>query len=132
MENIDFIYENQERGITILVRTYNNNGKFRSAIKICSIAYNFDWLFNKEPYKNQIESIIFTLNNLYHDICEKDIVYYKELLQTLSDALNEAKKLRFQQLDLFDNGCSRKTYRISTNVPQSSRRKDKSQLSIYD
>lgn len=132
MNDIDFIYEDSERGITILVRTIKNNTEYRASVKVCSIVYNYDWIRHNELYNNQIEAIIHTLNKLYHDIGEKDITYYKDLIYTIADALDEAKKLRFQQLNLFENGCSRKTYRISKQVPKPSRRENKHRISIYD
>lgn len=132
MNDIDFIYEDSERGITILVRTIEHNTEYRTAIKVGSIIYSCDWIRSQETYSNRIEAIIHTLNKLYHDIGEKDITYYKDLIYTIADALDEAKKLRFQQLNLFDDGSSRKTYRISKQVPKPSRREDKHRVSIYD
>lgn len=131
-KDIDFIYEDSERGITILVRTIDHNTEYKTAIRVGSIIYSCDWMRNKETYSNRVEAIVHTINKLYQEFCEKDIVYYQDLIHTLADALKEAKKLRFEQLSLFHNGSSRKTYRISKQVHKPSRRKDKSQLSIYD
>ena len=135
-KDIDFIYEDSERGITILVRTIEHNTEYRTAIRVGSIIYSRDWIRNQETYSNRIEAIIHTLNKLYHDIGEKDITYYKDLIYTIADALDEAKKLRFEQLNLFDDESTRestrKTYRISKQVPKPSRREDKHRVSIYD
>lgn len=132
MNDIDFIYEDSERGITILVRTIEHNTEYRTAIRVGSIIYSCDWIRNKEIYGNKVEAIVHTINKLYQQFCEKDVVYYKELINTLSDALKEAKKLRFEQLNLFDDGSTRKTYRISKQVYRPSRREDKHRVSIYD
>lgn len=132
MNDIDFIYEDSERGITILVRTIENQAEYRTAIKVGSIIYSCDWIRNQDTYSNRVEAIIHTINKLYQEFCEKDIIYYQELINTLADALKEAKKLRFQQLNLFDNGSTRKTYRISKQVHKPSRREDKHRVSIYD
>lgn len=133
MNDIDFIYEDSERGITILVRTIEHTTEYRTAIKIGSIYYSCDWMRNEESYSNRVEAIVHTINKLYQEFCEKDIVYYQELINTLADALKEAKKLRFQQLNLFDNnGSTRKTYRVSKPIPKQSRREDKHRVSIYD
>ncbi len=132
MNDIDFIYEDSERGITILVRTIEHNTDYRTAIKVGSIIYSCDWMRNQETYSNRVEAIVHTINKLYQEFCEKDIVCYQELINTLADALKEAKKLRFQQLNLFENGSSRKTYRVSKSIPKPSRRKNKSDISIYD
>lgn len=131
--DIDFIYEDSERGITILVRTIEHTTEYRTAIKVGSIYYSCDWMRNEETYSNRVEAIIHTLNKLYQQFCEKDVIYYNELINTLSDALKEAKKLRFEQLNLFDDGSTRKTYRISKQVyKKPTRREDKSRLSVYD
>lgn len=133
MNDIDFIYEDSERGITILVRTtIEHITEYRTAIKVGSIIYSCDWMINKETYSNRVEAIVNTINKLYQQFCEKDIVYYQDLINTLADALKEAKKLRFEQLNLFDNESTRKTYRISKQVPKPSRREDKHRVSIYD
>lgn len=132
MNDIDFIYEDSERGITILVRTIDQNTEYKTAIKVGSIYYSCDWMRNEETYSNRVEAIVHTINKLYQQFCEKDVVYYKELINTLSDALKEAKKLRFEQLNLFDDGSTRKTYRISKQVYRPSRREDKHRVSIYD
>lgn len=131
-KDIDFIYEDSERGITILVRTIEHNTEYRTAIKVGSIIYSYDWIRNQETYNNRVEAIVHTINKLYQEVCEKDIVYYQELINTLADALKEAKKLRFEQLNLFENGSSRKTYRVSKPIPKPSRREDKHRVSIYD
>lgn len=130
--DIDFIYEDSERGITILVRTIEHATEYRTAIKVGSIIYSCDWIRNQETYNNRVEAIVHTINKLYQEFCEKDIVYYQELINTLADALKEAKKLRFEQLNLFDDGSTRKTYRISKQVHKPSRREDKHRVSIYD
>lgn len=132
MNDIDFIYEDSERGITILVRTIEHTTEYRTAIKVGSIYYSCDWMRNEESYSNRVEAIVHTINKLYQEFCEKDIVYYQELINTLADALKEAKKLRFEQLNLFDNESTRKTYRISKSIPKPSRREDKHRVSIYD
>lgn len=132
MNDIDFIYEDSERGITILVRTIDHNTEYRTAIKVGSIYYSCDWMRNEETYSNRVKAIIHTLNKLYQQFCEKDIVYYQELINTLADALEEAKKIRFQQLNLFEDGSTRKTYRVSKPIPKPSRREDKYRVSIYD
>lgn len=131
-KDIDFIYEDSERGITILVRTIEHNTEYRTAIRVGSIIYSCDWIRNQETYNNRVEAIVHTINKLYQEFCEKDIVYYQELINTLADALKEAKKLRFEQLNLFEDGSTRKTYRISKPIPKPSRREDKHRVSIYD
>lgn len=131
-KDIDFIYEDSERGITILVRTIEHSTEYRTAIRVGSIIYSCDWMRNQETYNNRVEAIVHTINKLYHEFCEKDVVYYQELINTLADALKEAKKLRFEQLNLFDDGSTRKTYRISKQIPKPSRREDKHRVSIYD
>ena len=131
-KDIDFIYEDSERGISILVRTIENQAEYRTAIKVGSIIYSCDWIRNKEAYSNQVEAIVNTINMLYQRFCEKDIVYYQDLINTLADALKEAKKLRFEQLNLFEDGSTRKTYRIQKEVYRSTRREDKHRISIYD
>ena len=132
MNDIDFIYEDSERGISILVRTIDQNTEYRTAIKVGSIYYSCDWMRNKETYGNRVEAIVHTINKLYQQFCEKDIVYYQDLINTLADALKEAKKLRFEQLNLFEDGSTRKTYRISKQVYKPTRREDKHRVSIYD
>lgn len=132
MNDIDFIYEDSERGITILVRTIEHTTEYRTAIKVGSIIYSCDWIRNQDTYSNRVEAIVHTINKLYQEFCEKDIVYYQELINTLADALKEAKKLRFEQLNLFEDGSTRKTYRISKPIPKPSRREDKSRVSIFD
>lgn len=131
-KDIDFIYEDSERGITILVRTIEHSTEYRTAIKVGSIIYSCDWIRNQDTYSNRVEAIVHTINKLYQEFCEKDIVYYQELINTLADALKEAKNLRFEQLNLFDDGSTRKTYRISKQVHKPSRREDKHRVSIYD
>lgn len=131
-KDIDFIYEDSERGITILVRTIEHNTEYRTAIRVGSIIYSCDWMRNQDTYNNRVEAIVHTINKLYQEFCEKDIVYYQELINTLADALKEAKKLRFEQLNLFEDGSTRKTYRISKTIPKQTRRKNKSDVSIYD
>lgn len=131
-KDIDFIYEDSERGITILVRTIENQAEYRTAIKVGSIIYSYDWIRNQDTYSNRVEAIVHTINKFYQEFCEKDIVYYQELINTLADALKEAKKLRFEQLNLFEDGSTRKTYRISKQVHKPSRREDKHRLSIFD
>ena len=125
MNDIDFIYEDSERGISILVRTIENQAEYRTAIKVGSIIYSCDWMRNQETYNNRVEAIVHTINKLYQEFCKKDIVYYQELINTLADALKEAKKLRFEQLNLFEDGSTRKTYRIQKEVYRSTRREDK-------
>ena len=136
MNNIDFIYDNQELGVAVLVMTEEIQSEIKTQYKACirvnSITYSCDWITNSELYHNRIEAIIHAINRLYQRFLDKDIVFHKDTIATLSDAMNEAKKLRFQQLDLFDDGSTRKTYRISKNIPQPSRRQNKSLLSIYD
>ena len=130
--DIDFIYEDSERGISILVRTIENQAEYRTAIKVGSIIYSCDWIRNKEKYGNRVEAIVHTINKLYQQFCEKDVVYYQDLINTLADALKEAKKLRFEQLNLFEDGSTRKTYRISKQICKPIRREDKHRVSIYD
>lgn len=131
-KDIDFIYEDSERGITILVRTIEHNTEYRTAIRVGSIIYSCDWIRNKEKYGNRVEAIVNTINKLYQQFCEKDVVYYQDLINTLADALKEAKKLRFEQLNLFDDESTRKTYRISKQICKQTRREDKHRVSIYD
>lgn len=132
MNDIDFIYEDSERGISILVRTIENQAEYRTAIKVGSIIYSCDWIRNKEIYGNRVEAIVHTINKLCQQFWEKDVVYYRDLINTLDDALKEAKKLRFEQLNLFDDESTRKTYRISKQICKPTRRKDKHRISIYD
>ena len=133
MNDIDFIYEDSERGISILVRTIENQAEYRTAIKVGSIIYSCDWMRNQDTYNNRVEAIVNTINKLYQQFCEKDVVYYQDLINTLADALKEAKKLRFEQLNLFNNNEStRKTYRISKQICKTTRREDKHRVSIYD
>ena len=135
-KDIDFIYNDSERGITILVRTIDHNTEYITLIKVDSIIYSCDWIMNQETYSNRVEAIVHTINKLYQEFCEKDVVYYQELINTLADALKEAKNLRFEQLNLFDDESTRestrKTYRISKQVHKPSRREDKHRVSIYD
>lgn len=130
--DIDFIYEDSERGISILVRTIENQAEYRTAIKVGSIIYSCDWMRNQDTYNNRVEAIVNTINKLYQQFCEKDVVYYQDLINTLADALKEAKKLRFEQLNLFEDGSTRKTYRISKQICKPIRREDKHRVSIYD
>lgn len=131
-KDIDFIYEDSERGITILVRTIEHNTEYRTAIRVGSIIYSCDWMRNQDTYNNRVEAIVNTINKLYQQFCEKDVVYYQDLINTLADALKEAKKLRFEQLNLFDDESTRKTYRISKQICKPTRREDKHRVSIYD
>lgn len=136
MENIDFIYDNQELGVAVLVMTEEVESgiktQYKTCIRVNGITYSCGWITNSELYHNRIEAIIHTINRLYQRFLDKDIVFHKDTITTLSEAMNEAKKLRFQQLDLFDDGSTRKTYRISKNIPQPRRQQNKSLLSIYD
>lgn len=132
INDIDFIYDDQEQAITIMVRILEVNSQYQASIKICSIIYDHAWILNTERYNNNIEAIIHTINKMFNYFLTKDIVYYKPLIDVLSDAMNEAKKLRFQPLDLFDDGSTRKTYRVSKPIHKPIRRKDKSRVSIFD
>lgn len=131
METIDFIYDDQEQAISIMVRTFEVNNQYKGSLMIGSIVYQHGWILNTERYNNRIEAIIHTINKMFNYFLTKDIVYYKPLIDVLSAAMNEAKKLRFQQLDLFD-GSTQKTYRVSKPIPKPSRREDKHRVSIYD
>lgn len=132
METIDFIYEDHEQAISIMVRTFEVNNQYQGSLMIGSIVYQHGWILNTERYNNRIEAIIHTINKKFNYFLTKDIVYYKPLIDVLSAAMKEATKLRFQQLDLFDDGSTRKTYRISKQVPKPIRRENKSRVSIYD
>ena len=131
METIDFIYDDQEQAISIMVRTFEVNNQYQGSLMIGGIVYQHGWILNTERYNNRIEAIIHTINKTFNYFLTKNIVYYKPLIDVLSAAMNEAKKLRFQQLNLFENG-TRKTYKISRKISQTSRRKNKSDVSIYD
>ena len=136
MNDIDFIYEDSEQGIRIMVRTIEakkeNKTIFGATIKIDSIIFSCDWMADVESYSNREEAIVHTINKFYRDFCYKDVIYFRNIINTLYDALEEAKKLRFQQLNLFEDGSTRKTYRISKQVHKPSRREDKHRVSIYD
>lgn len=133
---IDFIYNDPNLNIAILVRTIEIENEFKSEYKTCirvnGITYSCEWILNNELYPNRVEAIIHTINRLYQRFLEQDVVYYKDTITVLSEAMNEAKKLRFQQLDLFENESTRKTYRISKQLHKPSRREDKHRVSIYD
>lgn len=137
MENeIDFICKDYENGATIIIQTIEENGEFRTMYTFQNTAFTIptysDALVFGMRWKNRVEAIIGTLTALMVDFGSRSPIYYRDAFLLCDYAIEEMKYYRFEQLNLFEDVSAKRTYRISREVSQTSRRKNQSDVSIYD
>lgn len=137
MENdVDFIYRDNERGAAIMIQTIEENGEYKTMYRlqetVLSIPSWSEALVMSQKWQNRVEAIIGTLEALLSDFRLRSDWFYRNVCLMLEHAIEEMKKYRFEQLNLFEDVSTKRTYRISREVSQTSRRKNKSDVSIYD
>ena len=137
MENeVDFICKDYESGATIIIQTIEDNGEFRTMYtfqntKFAIPNYTDALVFGKR-WKNRVEAIIGTLTALMVDFGSRSPIYYRDAFLLCDYAIEEMKPYRFEQLNLFEDVSAKRTYRISREISQTLRRKNQSDVSIYD
>lgn len=134
--NVDFIYRDNERGAAIMIQTIEENGEYKTMYKlqetVLSIPSWSEALVMSQKWQNRVEAIIGTLETLLSDFRLRSDWFYRNVCLMLEHAIAEMKKYRFEQLNLFEDVSTKRTYRISREVSQKRRRKNKSDVSIYD
>lgn len=137
MENeVDFICKDYENGATIIIQTIEENGEFRTMYTFQNTGFaipNYsDALVFGMRWKNRVEAIIGTLTAMMVDFGSRSPIYYRDAFLLCDYAIEKMKPYRFEQLNLFEDVTAKRTYRISREIHQTSRRKNQSDVSIYD
>lgn len=133
---VDFICKDYENGATIIIQTIEENGEFRTMYTFQNTGFaipNYsDALVFGMRWKNRVEAIIGTLTAMMLDFGVRSSFYYRDAFLLCEYAIEEMKPYRFEQLNLFEDVSAKRTYRISREIHQTSRRKNQSDVSIYD